>query len=274
MRRTTIQSNGTGLQVARSSVVTDPQGSRRVTMIFKPGTTARITLPNGGKRSLPGPWTVRATEYTVGGIGPEAMPAPLPPTSGYTFAAELSIDEAIAAGAQHIDFNNAVSVYVDNFIEAPIGMDMPSGFHVEDADGRWIADPDGRVMKLVGESGGMAELDIDGNDAGAPESPAELAALGIDAAERTQLAQLYEVGDEFWRVPTTHFSEIDHNTPYGLPEDAEAPPPSEAPDDELPCDVEGSIVGCQDQVLRERLRVNGTPFSLYYSSDRDARMGR
>ena len=43
---------------------------------------------------------------------------------------------------------------------------------------------------------------------------------------------------------------------------------AEAPDDELPCDVEGSIVGCQDQVLRERLRVNGTPFSLYYSSER------
>ena len=62
---------------------------------------------------------MRATEYTVGGIGPEAMPAPLPPTSGYTFAAELSIDQAIAADAQKIDFNNPVSVYVENFIEAP-----------------------------------------------------------------------------------------------------------------------------------------------------------
>ena len=264
----TIQSNGAGLQVARSSVVSDPQGSRRVTMIFKPGTTAQITLQNGSQQPLPGPWTVRATEYTVGGIGPEAMPAPLPPTTGYTFAAELSIDEAIAAGAQKIDFNNPVSVYVDNFIEAPIGMDMPSGFHVEGADGRWIADPDGRVMKLVGvDGGGLAELDIDGDDAGAPESQGELAALGIDAAERTELAQAYDVGDEFWRVPTTHFSEIDHNTPYGLPEDAEAPPPGEEPDDELPCETRGSIVGCQDQVLRERLRVNGTPFSLFYSSE-------
>ena len=44
---------------------------------------------------------------------------------------------------------------------------------------------------MVGVASGMAELDIDGDDGGAPESPAELAALGIDDAERTQLAQLY-----------------------------------------------------------------------------------
>lgn len=264
----TIQSNDPGLQVARSSVVTDEQGSRRVTMIFKPGTTAQITLGNGSQAPLPGPWTVRATEYTVGGAGPESMPAPLPPNSGYTFAAELTIDQADAAGAVKTDFNNPVSVYVDNFIEAPIGMDMPSGFHYEDADGLWHADPDGRVMKLVGVTAGMAELDIDGNDGGNPESAGELAALGIDAAERTQLAGLYSIGDEFWRVPTSHFSEIDHNTQYGLPGDAEAPPPSEEPEDPMPCDVPGSIVSCQDQVLRERLRVNGTPFSLYYSSER------
>jgi RHS repeat-associated protein len=264
----TIQSNGSGLQVARSSVVSDNQGSRRVTMIFKPGTTAQITLQNGSQQPLAGPWTVRGTEYTVGGIGPEAMPAPLPPTSGYTFAAELSIDQAIAAGAQKIDFNNPVSVYVENFIEAPVGMKMPSGFHVEGADGRWIADPDGRVMKMVGVTGGMAELDIDGNDSGAPESPAELAALGIDAAERTQLAQLYSQGQEFWRVPTTHFSEVDHNTQQGLPAGAGPPPPTAQPATEEPTLSCGSIISCEDQTLREGLPVNGTPFSLFYASDR------
>src|SRR5262249_8323876 len=109
---------------------------------------------------------------------------------------------------------------------------------------------------------------IDGDDAGAPESPAELAALGIDAAERTQLAQLYNVGDEFWRGPALHFSEVDPHTPYRRPPGAQAPPPSDGPEDDLPCDGSGSIVGCQDQVVRERERVNGPPFSLYYASDR------
>ena len=33
---------------------------------------------------------MRATEYTVGAKGPQAMPAELPPTSGYTYAAEFA----------------------------------------------------------------------------------------------------------------------------------------------------------------------------------------
>jgi RHS repeat-associated protein len=265
---TTIQSNGADLQVARSSVSTDQQGSRRTTLIFKPGTTGQTVLENGSTQALPGPWTVRATEYTVGDIGHIAMPAELPPTSGYTFAVELSIDQADAAGAVRTDFNNPVSVYVDNFIHAPVGANMPSGFHHEDGDGRWTADPDGRVMKLVGVTGGMADLDIDGNDSGAPESPVELAALGIDAAERTELATLYSQGDEFWRVQTTHFSELDHNYGDGPPPGADPPPNSSPPPPADPSFTCGSIVSCEDQTLRERLPVNGTPFSLYYASDR------
>jgi hypothetical protein len=48
--------------------------------------------------------SVRATEYTVSESGPDAMPPTLPPTSGYTYAAELSVDEAIAAGATSVEF--------------------------------------------------------------------------------------------------------------------------------------------------------------------------
>jgi RHS repeat-associated protein len=264
---TTIQSNGGAVQVARSSVVTDAQGTRRTTMLFKPGTTATMTFENGSQQSLPGPWTVRATEYTAGGIGQNSMPAELPPTSGYTFATELTIDQADAAGAVSIQFSAPVSVYVENFIHAPVGSDMPSGFTHNDGDGRWVADTDGRVMKLVGNGGGMADLDID-RDGGAPESPAELAALGIDAAERTALAGLYTVGQEFWRVPTQHFSSVDHNLPFGLPAGAEGPPPSSSPPTPAPTLSCGSIVACEDQSLRESLPVSGTPFSLYYASDR------
>ncbi|MBE7445585.1 MAG: hypothetical protein HS132_10180 [Planctomycetia bacterium] len=42
---------------------------------------------------------VRATEYTVGENGPENMPAPLPPQVGYTYCVEMSVDEALSAGA-------------------------------------------------------------------------------------------------------------------------------------------------------------------------------
>ena len=55
------------------------------------GTNGVVFNPDG---QLP-----RATEYTVGANATAAMPAMLPPISAYTYAAELSVDEAIAAGA-------------------------------------------------------------------------------------------------------------------------------------------------------------------------------
>ena len=51
---------------------------------------------------------VRATEYTVGGTGPKAMPALLPPLSAYTYAVEFSVDEAQAAGATTVQFSQPV----------------------------------------------------------------------------------------------------------------------------------------------------------------------
>ena len=75
----------------------DRDGTRASTLLFAPGTTATMRLADGSSRPLPAPWTVRQTEYTA--VGPAAMPGDLPPTSGYTYAAELSIDEAETAGA-------------------------------------------------------------------------------------------------------------------------------------------------------------------------------
>ena len=65
-----------------------------------------------------------------------------------------------------------------------------------------------------------------------------------------------------------HFSAGDYNWPWGPP--AGAGPAARLDADRRPrrrasC---GSIVACEDQTLRERLPVNGTPFSLYYASDR------
>ena len=68
---------------------------------------------------------VRATEYTVGANGPQARPGPLPPTSGYTYAVELSVDQALAAGARSVQFNKPVPVYIENVLDFPVGIDVP-----------------------------------------------------------------------------------------------------------------------------------------------------
>ena len=87
-----------GFEVARASSVTDADGTRRATLLFSEGTDAEMVLPDGSTEPLD-ELHVRATEYTIGDAGPDAMPAVLPPSSGYTYAVELSADEAVDAGA-------------------------------------------------------------------------------------------------------------------------------------------------------------------------------
>src|SRR5262249_26496650 len=90
---TVISSNAGSMQVARGSVMRDDAGVRQATVLFPAGTTAVMVLPDGGSQPLTS-LRVRATEFTVGDLGPNAMPAELPPASAYTYALQLSADEA------------------------------------------------------------------------------------------------------------------------------------------------------------------------------------
>src|SRR5262245_15614169 len=134
-------------------------------------------LPNGQTQEVTS-LTIRITEFTIGTSGPAAMPAQLPPTSAYTYCAEFSADEADARGATTILFNQPVPVYLENFLNFPVGSIIPVGSYDLTA-GNWKADQDGAVLRLLAVSGGLVELDVTGD--GTNATPAELAALGIDA---------------------------------------------------------------------------------------------
>ena len=110
--------SGEDVQVHQASPVTDGDGSRQAVLMFAEGTTAEMVLPNGEKAPLE-QLDVRATEYTIGESGRAAMPGALPPASGYTYAVELSVDEAVEAGATEVRFSQPVANYVDNFLELP-----------------------------------------------------------------------------------------------------------------------------------------------------------
>ncbi len=266
-QRTVVQLGaGQPVQVAQGSAVTDSRGTRQATVLFPAGVTAEMVLPNGSTQPL-GSLTVRATEYTVGPAGPRAMPGTLPPTSGYTYAVELSVDEAMAAGAKTVRFSRAVPVYVENFLGFPVGGEVPVGYYNRDL-ATWASAPNGRVVKLLNTTGGQASLDINGD--GASDSVAELAALGIDDDERTRLATLYAAGQTFWRVRLDHFTPWDCNWPFEPPTDARAPsrPPPFIRRDYCPALQSGSVIECQNQTLGETLPVAGTPFTLNYRSDR------
>jgi len=254
------------IQVAQGSIVTDSDGTRRATLLFPQGTAATMLMPDGSTQPLTS-LTVRATEYTVGPTGPAAMPGPLPANVAYTYAVELSADEAVAAGASQVSFNQPVIHYVENFLGFPVAGIVPVGFY-DRAQGVWIPSANGRILKILSATSGLADLDIDGS--GTPASPAALAALGITDAERQQLAALYPVGQSLWRVPIPHFSPWDCNWPYGVPDDAKASDQDVVEEDleDKPICKEGSLIECQNQVLAEAFALTGTPSSLHYQSDR------
>jgi RHS repeat-associated protein len=263
-------SAGTALQVARGSLVTDADGSRQATLLFPAGTQATMTLPDGSTRPLT-KLNVRATEYTVGDNGPEAMPGALPPASAYTYAVELSVDEALAAGASEVRFSQPVYTYLQNFIGFPVGSAVPAGYY-DRAKGLWVASANGRVIQVLGISGGLADLDTDGD--GQADTADQLAALQVTDAERQKLASLYTAGQSLWRVPVQHFTPWDFNWPWGLPPGATPPnqpsPEAANPPVDTPEQACGSIIGCETQTLGEALPVAGTPFRLHYQSERQA----
>ena len=266
---TTITGNAGAMQVHQGSVMTDADGSRKATLLFPAGTAATMVMPDGSTQPL-ATMHVRATEFTVGAKGPPAMPGQLPPASAYTFAAEFSIDEAVAAGATTVTFNQPVPTYVENFLNFPAGTTVPSGFY-DRVKGQWIPSQNGVVIKIVSITAGTADLDVTGD--GIADTGTALTDLGITPSEQQKLATLYSAGQSLWRVPVGHFTAWDSNWPYSLPLDAQSPAQNGAnakPDEpeQDTCQASGSIIECQNQVVGERVGIVGTPYTLNYRSDR------
>ncbi|MCH8531204.1 MAG: SMP-30/gluconolactonase/LRE family protein [Saccharospirillum sp.] len=270
---TTVQlGNGQPMQVAQGSPQTDADGTRQANILFPTNTTATMTLPDGSTQALT-TLNVRATEYTVGDNGFEVMPGELPPTSAYTYAVELSVDEAMAAGSNRVDFNQPVPLYVDNFLDFPTGEIVPAGYYDYD-DAVWKAGDNGRVIEILSIEDGLAILDLEGE--GQAATIEELQALGIDEEEQQKLATLYTAGKTLWRTPISHFTPWDCNWPYVPPEDAVSPSvrtpetnnsnQPENSDEENECP--GCVISPQRQTLGESLPVAGTSFELVYRSDR------
>ena len=79
----------------------------------------------------------------------------LPPTSGYTYAVELSVDEAMAAGAKSVAFSMPVPVYVENFLNFPIGDLVPVGVYDREK-GAWMLVSPTAIFGTIG--GGQLEF--------------------------------------------------------------------------------------------------------------------
>jgi RHS repeat-associated protein len=255
--------------VARGPVVTDTDGTRRSTLLVPSGTTADLVLQNGSHQAASGTWAVRQTELTVGDDGERRMPAPLPPTSAYTYAVDLSIDQATTANAKRTEFSQPLWHYNENFLGFPAGTAVPAGYYDQDKHA-WVPSQNGIVLDVVSETGGRADVDITGD--GVADGATPLAAIGMTDDERAKLAALYDPGASLWRVGITHFSFWDFNWGFGLALDAIFPLlrglggllKALLPN----CFAVGSVIGCESQSLGERVGLTGTGTDLVYDSRR------
>lgn len=262
---TTVDLPSAAASSAQGSLVKDTAGSRHATVIFPSGVTASMTLPDGTEEPLP-TLHVRATEYTSDECGANAMPGALPAESAYTYAAELSVDEAVLAKATSVNFSKPVALYVDNFIGFPDGTPVPTGFYDRETQ-CWKPVPNGLVVKVTGIANGSAALDVNGD--GKPDAAETLAGLGITPEEREELAKIYAVGVSLFRTPIAHFSPWDCNWPYRPDGDGKYPDlkptvvaAAKVPE---PCEV-GSDIGCVNGSLRETVPLLGAGNALVYSS--------
>ena len=237
-------------------MVDDADGNRASTVLFAPGTTAAMRFADGSTQPRPAPWTVRQTEYTVG--GPGAMPGTLPATSQFTYAVELAIDEAQAAGATSVEFTAATPARTPPSSTSRTSSAHPSAA-ASPAGATTAPRPSGsrqrtgRVVEVVSETAGRPNLDTDGD--GDSDSADYPAALKITDGERAALAPLYEPGEELCGSRST-FQRVGLQLGGGLPAGAGRPAarPGWLP---LPpgCpQPASSTIDCEDQRLREERR--------------------
>lgn len=257
---------GGDAHLLRAEASEDASGRREPRVLFPAGTLALATGEDGSEVALDRA-SVRLTEFTVGERGPESMPADLPASSGYTYAFELTVDEAEAMGASDVVFDRPLPIYLENFLGFPAGTTVPVGYYDRGA-AEWKPERDGLVISVVGESGGSAELDIDGSGMAATSSA--LSEAGISAEELLHLGAAYEPGQSVWRVPVQHFSAYDFNWPFGFPSDAVSPPVLDTPVGltDTPSCASGSILRVDNRTLGEAVGIAGTGYALHYQSDR------
>ncbi|MEE4174607.1 MAG: RHS repeat-associated core domain-containing protein [Xanthomonadales bacterium] len=267
---TRVELAGNSDQLHTSSVSSDDNGDRQASLLFRAATTATMTLPDGSSQPI-GTLDVRATEVTVGSTGLAAMPGELPIGSLYTYAVDVTVDQAEALGASRIDFSQPVTLWIDNFLGFPAGTPAPVGYY-DRVQASWVAlDVQGIVADVVGVNGGIAELDLD-NDGDSDAADQTLAdAAGIDGAERQALASRHVAGDSIIRVLVDHFTPFDVNwLPEGEVDSGEEsnPEDDERLDEETCEGGASSIIACNNGTLLEHLDVPGALGPLVYDSQR------
>ncbi|MCP4000511.1 MAG: DUF1566 domain-containing protein [Gammaproteobacteria bacterium] len=260
-KQTDIDLTNPTSQIHKSTRISDARGDRETTLVFDGVTSATVTSFDGSQYTLDD-LTVRATEYEV----PASMPAELPVESAFTYCSELEV-----VGLRDDDtvtFDQPVVMYVDNFLNFPVGEIVPIGYY-DRTLGSWEASPNGVVVELLdADSNGQ----VDGVDYTGDGVADDIDNSGSTTDEVAGI-EGYTAGDTYWRGSFDHFTPNDFNWPANAPNDAETSgtpdaktSKEETEDSETAC--VSSYVKPYQQSFHEDVPIIGTGLSLHYSSQR------
>ncbi|GEM_PF-3196775 len=229
--------------------------SRQATMFFPQGTLA--TLSDGTRLET---FEVQITEYTIDDNDLAAMPTPLPPNTGYTYAVNISANRRT-----DVQFNRMIPFYLTNFLGFPVGSTVPVGRLDENSDSGWVPSADGRVIKVLNTDNGIANIDTNGD--GLPDDE-----LGITPAEKQEIAKQFQAESEFLRIEVNQLGNYDLNWPLRTPPKPAVKPGTLTPTAnevaENPTLCSGCTIDAESQVLKKAIPMTGVPFNLNYRSNR------
>ena len=255
----TFDGNPTTIMTHQSSIVADAEGARSCTLVFNGDNAAYAVDENGHDIQQLQTISVRATEFST----PDSMPSQLPPTTAYTYCAELSVD-----GIQRVRFSKPVVMWVDNFLNFAVGGVVPVGYYDRDK-AVWVPSENGVVVRLLDTTN---DGQVDAIDSTGDGQADDLDADGTFTSEVVGLDNpiRYAPGTTFWRAAISHFTPWDCNWPYGPPEDAQWPDPTLAPDYSTEDCVRYPVpeINIRTRILRKEIPIPGTDLSLHYASNR------
>uniref|UniRef100_UPI001891A36C Lcl domain-containing protein n=1 Tax=Pseudoalteromonas sp. PPB1 TaxID=2756136 RepID=UPI001891A36C len=258
---TLVDLTSDGPKVHKSNPVSDEFGVRSTSLVFEEVNQAKVVAPNGQTRTLD-KIAVRATEYET----PETMPGALPVESAFTYCAELDI--AGVADNESVHFDQPVVMYVDNFLDFPVGELVPIGYY-DRQEAKWKASENGVVVRLLDTNG---DGEIDGVDYTGDEQPDDIDGDG-SVADESKGIENYEAGKTYWRGRMFHFTPYDFNWSAR----SDGTPPTEVEvltgdssvvEENDQCAAVSSYIKPKTLELHEDISILGTGITLHYNSAR------
>jgi RHS repeat-associated protein len=265
---TSVSADSGDSQTIAGPSVDDSYGKREPFVIIEPGTSADAVMDDGSTEPL-SHLSVTVKEYPLD-TSKQFSPGTPVTTTGLAYGINFEVAEATKLGATHVQFSESVSVYVENFLDLPVGTELPLGYY-DRAKGQWEKGQTGHVIEILDIKDGAAIVDSNGD--GTADDSSTLDGLGITSSDLKHLAQRYKAGDQLWHGKISHFSAYQAQVKVNAPKGSITPIGTGIRRSTLDTPTHRGPVLVEPQSVSQGLPITGTPYALEYQSIRSLAYG-